>query len=296
MTVSLAPAQIEVHAKNLTITGTAPLTSLIDTNTLYFDCTDSDNVILDNLTFTGASNARSKLRDTILIDATNGRGPKGFWIHRCRFEAYFDLNITSNADDPKAGTTLPPLLITISNCYFHNEHPDGSHHENNGAVGIHGATGKTGLRNTKINAYATVCNNYFKTVRRRSPRSSGLCYVHAFNNVLEKWGSSTSDFQVNGMESGHEGRLVAQANYFIAGPVRETISVSDTPGIPGYLTIDDTDATLKNLYNDKAVKTPQTGPPILITKAYTGLHLTPPTVTPMTVPRSQEIIADAGPK
>ena len=39
----------------------------------------------------------------------------------------------------------------------------------------------------QTNAYATICNNFFDHVRRRSPRSSGLCVVHAFNNVLVQW-------------------------------------------------------------------------------------------------------------
>jgi pectate lyase len=295
VTVGAADEQITVRARDLTISGAAG--SKIRSNLLYFDCTQSDNVKLENLTFEGASTDKKKLRDAIKFDADTGRGPTGFWIDHCHFEAYFDLNITSNAHDPAAGTTLDPLLLTISNCYFHNDHPNGNDHEDNGAIGIHGST-VAGQRNTQTNAYATVCNNYFDHVRRRSPRSSGLCIVHAFNNVLEEWGTSDSDAeQANGMQSGHDGRLVAEANYFKAGPMTETINVSTKAGLLGQLTIDDDDRpgnTVKNIYKAGAVATPQTTAHPDIAQAYADVNLTAPPVQAMTQALRGQIKDTAG--
>lgn len=295
LTIGDDDSQMKVKAKNVTITG--PKSSKIGNNLLYFDCASSDNVILQNLTFQGGdSGDETSLRDTIKLDATVGRGPLGFWIDRCLFEAYYDLNFTSNAADAPLGSPLPPLLITISNCLFRNDHPQGSHHENNGAVGIHGFTDES-TRNRKTNAFATIYNNYFDHVRRRSPRSSGLCYVHAFNNVLVAWGAAKTDFQVTGMESGHDGRLAAQANYFVADAVKETIGVSTTAGMPGFLTIDDGDTSpVKNLYRNGAIPTPPAGTALNLTKAYSGVHVAYPLVQPMTDELGLQLRSAAGPQ
>jgi pectate lyase len=101
MTVDTADRQITVRAQNLTITGLAG--SKIKNNSLYFDCTTADNVLLQNLTFKGASDDKKKLRDTIKLDATRGRRSVGFWIDHCHFDAAFDLNSLRTR-------TTPPLV------------------------------------------------------------------------------------------------------------------------------------------------------------------------------------------
>lgn len=238
-----------ITARNLTIRGEG--NAVIARNQLAFDCRTADNIILQDLRF--ISNGNDDPRDTITIDATQGRGGTGFWIDRCVFQAYFDLSITTNTRD-LAGA--PALLITISHCRFYDNDPNGEAHKNHGAIGIHGTGGKT--RDKKTNAYATVCRNVFSKVRRRSPRSSHLTVVHAFNNVLLDWGTdNASDVQANGMESGHFGILLAGANYFSANKLKETVSLSADSAQPARFT--NGTAPRQNIYVNGAKNTPDKG-------------------------------------
>ncbi len=286
-----------IEAKNLTIAGEPD--SLIDSNQFYIDCQTSDNVLLQNLTFRGMPAVNAKPKDAIELDAVKGRGPIGFWIDHCTFGAYYDLNITAKAAD-LADENADPLLITVSSCLFENDDPDGKNRQNNGALGISGPTGvdpgegKPGP-NERINAYATVCRNVFRTVRRRSPRSSGLCHVHAFNNVLLKWGVKDEDDpeQSNGMASGHNGRLVADANYFLAGPVKEAIQVSITPRSEGHLTVHQEDDTLRNFY-EGAEKAKTVGTEIDINAEYRAQNVAVPPVKKMDKDLRREIESEAG--
>ena len=214
-----------VRARNLTIQAQGGF--VINRNKLYFDCTAADNILLTNLDF--RSDGVNEPNDTILIDATKGRGKKGLWIDHCSFEAYNDLNITSHAADLEEG--MPPLLISISHCRFYDKDPGGGHSRNHGALGIHGAGEDGEGQNQHTDSYATLYRNYFQKVRRRSPRSSRKNFVHAFNNVLENWGNGDHGAdpdrdQVNAMESGNIGRIVAEANYFEAGNFKSTIIVA----------------------------------------------------------------------
>lgn len=217
---------LKVTARNLTIRSERG--AVLNRNHLVFDCTKADNIWLADLRFD--SDGLSKPRDTISIDATEGRGETGFWIDHCSFEAYYDLSITSSTRDKKGA---PPLLITISHCRFHDRNPNGADHRNHGALGIHGTGGgddkNPGPSDRETNAYATIYRNYFENVRRRQPRSSQRTFVHAFNNVLKDWGIAgpvTPADQVNGMVSGNFGILAAEANYFDAGPFKSTIMVA----------------------------------------------------------------------
>jgi len=287
---------IVIQGRNVTIEGGAG--SEIHANQLFFDCATADNIIVRNLKFTGTPDDPTPPRDTIFIDGTNGRQPTGLWIDHCEFQAYFDLNITLKASDIGGA---PPLLLTISNCLFHNDNPGGRHRDNNGGIAIAGFEDDSGneLSNRNINAYATVTGNLFRTVRRRSPRSSGLSVAHAFNNVLIEWGAGTSTTnQANGMESGHDGLLVAQANFFRAGNLKPTIGIATydrkLKKNGGQLIIDDGDATLKNKYANEALATAPTGSPFSITRAYETFGITPPTVVPMDPTLRARIEAAAG--
>jgi pectate lyase len=286
-----------IEVKNLTIAGEP--NSLIDSNQFYFDCQTSDNILLQNLTFRGMPAVNAKPKDTIEIDAKKGRGPIGFWIDHCTFGAYYDLNITVSAAD-LADKKADKLLITISSCLFENDDPGGKNRQNNGAMGISGPTGvdtKAGKPgpNKRTNAYATVCRNVFRTVRRRSPRSSGLCHVHAFNNVLLKWGvKGAKAEQSNGMASGHDGRLVADANYFFADLVDEAIQVSITPKSEGHLTVHEKDDTLRNVYENGATEARTVGDVIDINADYRAQKVAVPPVKKMDDKLRSEIEADAG--
>ena len=287
----------KVELKNLTIAGEQG--SLIDNNELTFDCQSADNILLQNLTFRGTPAENAKPKGTIEVDATKGRGPIGLWIDHCTFGPYYDLNITANAAD-LADRKADPLLITISDCLFQNDDPAGKNRENNGAMGISGPTGvdpgpDTPPPNKRTNAYATVCRNVFRTVRRRSPRSSGFCYVHAFNNVLLQWGvKGANENQSNGMVSGHNGRLVADANYFLAGPLDEAIQVSTTKEAPGNLTVHEKDDTLQNVYKNGATKAKTKGEEIDINAAYRAQKVAIPTVAKMDEKLRAAIEAEAG--
>jgi hypothetical protein len=292
ITVQPRTTPLEISAKNLTITGEG---SLIFRNELSFK--GADNIILLGLTFDGTPDSEDPPRDTIEIDATTARGPVGYWIDHCHFEAYKDLNITVNTKDAPAGQTLPPLLISISNCIFHNVNPNGNEHRDNGALGIHGFRNKNDRTNTQrdlsTNAYATVYRNVFTTVRRRSPRSTNLTVVHAYNNVLQEWGAANTTDQVNGMEAGNFGTLVAQANYFRAGPLPQAITVAGG-GQPGNLTVNETDPVLRNVYVDGAIPATSSGTQIDINAEYTNMGLKPPKVDAMTDTHRLAVTLGAG--
>lgn len=290
-TISQNTADLRITARNLTIR--AINGSRIDRNHLLIDCRDADNVILRDLVFTGTGEGQP--RDTISIDGQNGRGPTGFWIDHCSFEAYFDLSITSNTKDLDHA---PPLLITVSNCRFHDGDPNGGAHKNHGALGIHGFDNKKGRFDQKTNAYATVCNNVFDHVRRRSPRSSHLTVVHAFNNVLLDWGTDDAGAkQQNGMEAGNFGLLVAEANYFSASVVTEAIAVARGDQ-PGRLTVPAATSATANVYTPTTTVAVSAGDPIDIDKKYRkalGSSAVIPAPSPMTDALRAEVETAAGP-
>lgn len=284
--ITIKPNELIIQAKNLTITAEA--NTLIDTNELHFDCRFADNVLLQNLHFRGTPAKQEGARDAIFLDGLRGRQPVGFWIDHCLFDAYYDLNITAKTPDISGA---PPLLLTISSCRFRNENPNGEERRNNGAIGIAGGE-EDGPDNRTTNTYATVTRNLFETVRRRSPRSSGLTIAHAFNNVLRRWGAENTDDQVNGMEAGHAGFLIAAANFFVAGPVKEAISVARDPR--GNLTVNKTDARLRNVYRNDAIEAEPSGQQVDIDPVYRSLGLTAPAVLEMTDTVRQQVEAEAG--
>ncbi len=285
------PDDLRITAKNLTIR--AVNGSTIDRNHLYIDCRSADNIILRDLRFGGTGEGEP--RDTISIDGQNGRGPIGFWIDHCSFEAYFDLSITTNTKDLEHA---PPLLITVSNCRFHDGDPNGRAHKNHGALGIHGFDNKKKRVDQNTNAYATVCSNVFDHVRRRSPRSSHLTVVHAFNNVLRDWGTNDLDAeQQNGMEAGNSGLLVAEANYFSADVVKEAIAIARGDQ-PARLTVPPRTSPIVNVYENDATEAVSAGNPIDIGKKYVkalGTGALIPLVVAMTPELRMQIEQQAGP-
>ncbi len=200
-------------------------------------------------------------RDTIKIDGTEGRLPIGFWIDHCFFESPADLSITTNTRDLPGSP--PPLLLTVSRCHFFDSNPDGEKNRNHGSLGVHGTGTKnsvTGREDQKTNAYATICLNYFESTRRRSPRSSNRTFVHAFNNVLEKWGTSkpgNDPDQENGMSAGHFSILAAEANYFKAGALKDPIEIAKKEDPRLYVG----KGALENVYRNKAEPASDVGQP-----------------------------------
>lgn len=271
--------KLTITARNLTIRAEGNAT--IDSNNLVFNASLADNVILRDLRFT--SDGVTKPNDCIKILAREGRGPKGFWIHHCYFRAYPDLSITTNTQDlPQAGAD--PLRITVSSCRFYDPDPNGDAHMDHGALGIHGFGDKEkNIRDLKTNAYATVCRNVFDHVRRRSPRSSQLTFVHAFNNLLMDWGTNDLDaLQQNGMESGNFGLLVAQANYFEAGSVLKTAIEVAGGDEPARLTVGV--GARVNEYANGATPAQKVGDRIAIQRRYQdglGSGAVPPIPEPM---------------
>lgn len=294
-----------VTARNLTIRAIGGAT--IDRNHLSFDCREADNIILRDLDFRGTG--QGEPRDTITIDATRGRGPMGFWIDHCFFSAYFDLNITLNAKDLDGNP--PPLLMTISSCHFYDQNPSGLANRNHGAMGLHGFTGededgkdnkadRPGA-NRHTNAYVTVYRNCLDHIRRRSPRSSGRTVVHAFNNVLLKWGSdNTNDDQQSGMGVGHFGRLVAEANYFEHNVLTTPIEIANR--LDPRLTIP-ASGPKRNLYDTGTTVPVTVGDPIIISDEYNAAlkdagvpktEVMQPCVQEMTTALRTEIVSQAG--
>ncbi len=253
-----------VRAKNLTIR--AEQGAVLTMNHLVFDCAAADNVLLRDLRFEPAVDNKEKPRDSISIDGSEGRGKIGFWIDHCSFEAFYDLSVTANTRDLKGA---PPLLLTISHCLFHDNDPDGEAHRNHGALGIHGSGKKNNPDgpDRETNAYATVCRNFFDHTRRRSPRSSNQTFVHAFNNVLENWGTSKPGDkadQENGMSAGHFGILAVEANYFAAGALKATIEIAKKD-LPRLLVAT---GDFKNVYKKGAIAAKNLGDPIDILEEY----------------------------
>jgi pectate lyase len=268
-----------VTAQNLTIRAQRGV--VITLNHLVFDCRKADNILLQDLRFEpgkGRPNRKNPPRDAISIDGTQGRGPKGFWIDHCYFEAFFDLSVTANTKDIEGET---PLLLTVSYCHFHDNDPGGNEKPkdddttvNHGSLGIHGAGSKNNPKDVdkNTNAYATVCRNFFESTRRRSPRSSNRTFVHAFNNVLLKWGTPNFEEgdkpkQSNGMSAGHFGILAVEANYFDAGEQKETIEITPKADEKPRLLVGTGD--LVNLYRNKATEANSFGkPPIDVRQEY----------------------------
>jgi pectate lyase len=297
---------LEVSAQNLTIR--AERGAVLILNHLVFDCRKADNILLQDLRFDPGKGRPTKkqARDSISIDGTKGRGKKGFWIDHCFFEAVFDLSVTSNTKDLKGE---PPLLLTVSCCHFHDNDPGGNENPddddstvNHGSLGIHGAGSKNNPKDVdqETNTYATVCRNFFDNVRRRSPRSSNQTFVHAFNNVLKKWGSpnaSGDPNQANGMSAGHFGILAVEANYFDAGAFKPTIEIAKRKGEDPRLLVGTGD--LVNLYRNCAMAAESFGaPPIDIRQEYReGLNdkkAETPQRDPMTDALSETIKKEAG--
>lgn len=285
--VVIEPIKLSVVASNLTIRGVDD-THVLGNVGLEFDFSRGNNIILSNLCFRSdeACEEDAKQRDCIKILAEAMKTTRqAIWIDRCRFEAYYDMCITSNsATAPGRG----PLLITVSNCHFVDADPTNQNARNHGAIGIHGVGDlKSG------NTLATICNNHFRNVRRRSPRCSNGCFTHAFNNVLELWGAGASTDQVNGMDSGNGGRLVAEANWFQAGAVtKEAIHVD---GSGAALTVGA--PPLQNVYKNGAAVAAAVGAAISTADLYTGAGVVvPPTPKAMTTEVKDAIIAGAGPQ
>lgn len=290
------PTDLTVTARNLTIR--AERGAVIEGNHLVFDCRSADNIILRDLRFTHTDD-ESDPHDCITIAAQEGRHATGFWIDHCSFRAYPDMCVVTNTRD-LAGA--PPLLITVSYCSFYDNNPGGRHSDNHGALGIHGFdkekhSNVQGIPDVNTNAYATVCRNVFKQIRRRSPRSSHRTLVHAFNNVLLDWGADDADaLQQNGMESGNDGRLVAQANFFEAGKLKLAIEVA-AGAQPALLTVPDT-GVKQNKYRNGARVAHSVGAHIAIGDQYRaalGAGADVPAAATMTDALRNKIEREAGP-
>lgn len=283
--VLVDPIKLIVVASNLTIEGVDD-SHVLGNVGLEFDFSRGNNIILRNLCFRSdeACSEDAKQRDCIKILAEAMKTTRqAIWIDRCRFQAYYDMCITSNS---ATAAGRGPLLITVSNCDFVDADPTNQYARNHGAIGIHGVGDlKSG------NTLATICNNHFRNVRRRSPRCSNGCFTHAFNNVLELWGAGASTDQVNGMDSGNGGRLVAEANWFQAGGLKEAIHVD---GSGATLTVGA--APLQNIYRNGAVPAVAVGAEIPTAELYAGAGVAPPTPKAMTTGVKDTIIAGAGPR
>lgn len=282
--VQVEPVELIVTASNLTIEG-ADETHLLRNVSLEFDFSRGTNVVLSNLNFRSdeACSANAKHRDCIKIVAEAMKTTRqAIWIDHCQFAAYYDMCITSNS---KAVEGKGPLLITVSNCRFEDDDPTNVNARNHGAIGIHGVGA-----DDSGNTLATICNNVFQNVRRRSPRSSNGCFTHAYNNVLQQWGASGSADQVNGMDAGNGGKLVVQANWFQAGVFKESVHC-DSSGAILTLGADE----LKNVYRNDAVVPDAVGSAIDVAAVYRGVGAPVPAPQPMTRAVKDAIVAGAGP-
>jgi pectate lyase len=143
--------------------------------------TGVSNVILANLIFENGD--RGPDDDAVHISD----GTRNVWIDHCSLSSWGDglIDITRGATD-----------ITVSWCRF-------TSHDKVMLIGA--SPRETGDRDIRV----TLHHNLFLATEERHPRLR-FGKVHAYNNVLERWGSY-------GMASTMSGELLSQANVFVAG-------------------------------------------------------------------------------
>lgn len=67
----------------------------------------------------------------------------------------------------------------------------------------------------KLPSKITVYRCLFSGIRRRQPKCSEGVMMHAFNNVIENWGSTVDDY---GSAAGLQGQMLLEKNIFDPGP------------------------------------------------------------------------------
>lgn len=158
-----------------------------------------ENVIVHDIRISGASGPG---RDGMSI----ARGSHDVWIDHVSFDDFTDglLDITLGATD-----------VTVSWCHFSN-------HDKVMLIGADVAdTGDADIR-------VTLHHNFFEGTNQRHPR---LRYgrVHAFNNLLERWGHY-------GMASSQNGQLLSENNVFVAdGDTRAVVPQAGSDPDQGYV-------------------------------------------------------------
>ena len=289
--------EFRISAKNLTIRSGFGQRVTLKNLGLVLDLVRIDNILIKGLAF--HSDGDAEPNDAILFDAEGqtevdaGNLRSDVRITRCTFDGYKDQAI-------EIRTRFSALLATIDNCYFFDSNPGQGDFVNRGAINVASVIREDGRRTT-ANSFVTVAYNYFENVWRRSPRAaSDGTRVHAFNNLLYRWGFQKDGFTEtpswNGMPTelnfhkanGDAVTAVIQANRFIPWAAKQNKAIDPDAGTQ----VDIGKSTsLANRFDMPNGKTGNTDLEKTVTKGnkfktisvsdwYTNLGLKPPTVLP----------------
>ncbi len=238
-----------IRAKGLTIAGADGKSIVLRKLRLRIDLDVSDNIVIRNLTFR-SDGADDDARDAIAFEplspparppASTPAGAVNARITECSFDGYYDIAVDSDVD-PRH----PRLLLNVDHCLFFDTRPGAPittkkngkqilEFANRGAINIASA-------DTVGNASATVADNVFIQVWRRTPRVARGNQAHIFNNLVYQWGAGypADGTAVGGdewvaMVADNGGEAAIQGNRFIPYPgkltANKTINVDQTSKI-----------------------------------------------------------------
>jgi hypothetical protein len=226
-------------------------------------------------------------------------------ITHCAFQGYFDIAIDSHSYRSK-------LLATIDHCLFFDSQPGEPKapltkkenffpFANRGAINISSYIDERTKQRKQGNSFVTVAFNVFVDVWRRCPRVGFPGnFGHVYNNLVYRWGVGNKDIPAingadtwNGMEVGNEGAALIQANRFIpwADKLGRAIQTDDPTHVIGT-------APFPNEFDNsaEALSGGTVATATEVTKLYTDLKLTEPTVQATGVVDWSDIGKQAGPR
>lgn len=279
-----------VAARDLTLCAT-PGAKLVGVR-IDVDGTKSDNVVFQDLTLTPTGTGKGsdgyRPADGFHFLTPGASCDKGFWIDHCTFAAFPDQCVQTYT----ATGDAEQLRLSISHCAFFGN----PHWHDQGSVEISGwapdGPGQDADDRPGSGVHVSLYRNYFHRSRRRAPRSSEGCFVHAWNNVLVDWGSAKPHAkQSNGMEAGNNGLLAAVANWFEAGEHKQTIEVAGG-NAPARLQFETGGEDTNEYRNDAQPPSPNTD--LGINERYEALGLRPPRPARMHRGLRDEIEREAG--
>lgn len=261
---------LNITGRNLTIR--AGTRAVLNDVRLAIDLDHASNILIQDVIFRNNGSDRGN-RDAITMEvsdpprnATSSDQKAQVRITHCAFNGYFDIAI-----DTKSAIGRPRLFATIDHCLFFDERP-GLKGSNNSDFFNRGAINFSARSSHNSDSRATIANNVFVNVWRRSPRVAGGNFVHVLNNLLYHPGFTAANspnpnnatwrgIEVGGGDRDPDGsQALIQANRFI--PTPNKLGVITTNPTTETDISDQTGATLFNAFNDPdgAAGTPLTLP------------------------------------
>lgn len=221
------------------------------------DLDASDNIVIENIAFRSNGKFDSAARDAIKLEhrgsaPASTAGSVSVRITRCSFDGYFDIAIDSEFQSGR-----PLVNVTIDRCLFFESRPGKPNatvvqngrtirkFANRGAINIASAPSVSG------GALATISNNVFIDVWRRSPRVALGNKAFIYNNLLFRWGKGNTDNNGEGtdewvgMEIDNNALAVIERNRFIPWhnklEANKTINIDRVPATAAAVDIGNAD-------------------------------------------------------